>query len=110
MPLQLPGASASDAFETGTGVHAAAVIKAMDKGDDWLANRVYSGVPADLFGLSQNIRIGPMSGKSNVNWWLEKNGIAASDAVIQAILNRAKSSRKLLTDEELRETAAGAGA
>ena len=59
-----------DAFETGTGVHAAAVIKAFRKNDTWLANRVYSGVPADEFGLHQKIGIGPMSGKSNVIWWL----------------------------------------
>src|SRR5262249_56551676 len=50
----------SDAFETGTGVHAAAVIKAFRKGDTWLADRVYSGVPAGDFGLRQRIRIGPM--------------------------------------------------
>ena len=55
-----------DAFETATGVHAAAVIKAFRKNDTWLANRVYSGVPADEFGLSQKISIGPMSGRSNV--------------------------------------------
>jgi len=67
----------SDAFETGTGVHAAAVIKALRKGDTDLANRVYSGVPSDLFGLRQRIRIGPMSGKSNVTFWLEENDIAA---------------------------------
>ena len=65
-----------DAFETGTGVHAAAVIKALKRGDTWLANRVYSGVPADEFGLAQMISVGPMSGKSNVVWWLEHHGYA----------------------------------
>ena len=75
----------------------------MKKGDTWLANRVYSGVPSDLFGLSQRIRIGPMSGKSNVVYWLEANDIPATDAVVKAILTRAKSSRRLLTDEELHE-------
>ena len=63
-----------DAFETGTGVHAAAVIKAINRDDTWLANRVYSGVPADEFGLHQKIGIGPMSGKSNVIFWLRANG------------------------------------
>ncbi len=90
-----------DAFETGTGVHASAVIKALKKGDTWLANRVYSGVPSDLFGLSQKIAIGPMSGKSNVEFWLEQRGIARSDVLVDAILARAKSSRKLLGEEEL---------
>lgn len=90
-----------DAFETGTGVHASAVIKALKKGDTWLANRVYSGVPSDLFGLSQKIAIGPMSGKSNVEFWLEQRGHAKSDALVDAILAKAKGSRKLLSDEEL---------
>jgi 2-isopropylmalate synthase len=92
-----------DAFETGTGVHASAVIKALKKGDAWLANRVYSGVPSDLFGLEQKIAIGPMSGKSNVEFWLDKHGVARSDALIDAILARAKSSRKLLTDAQVME-------
>lgn len=96
----------SDAFETGTGVHAAAVIKAMKKGDAWLANRVYSGVPSDLFGLAQRIRIGPMSGKSNVVFWLEQNRIEPEETLVESILGRAKSSRKLLTDSELREQVA----
>src|SRR5215472_13039443 len=52
-----------DAFRTATGVHAAAIIKAMKKGDQELADAVYSGVPAHLFGLEQVVEIGPMSGK-----------------------------------------------
>jgi 2-isopropylmalate synthase len=66
-----------DAFETATGVHAAAVIKAFKKGDHWLANRVYSGVPADLVGLEQVIAVGPMSGKSNVTWFPRETRRAA---------------------------------
>ena len=100
----------TDAFEIGTGVHASAVIKAKNKGDDWLANRVYSGVPADLFGLAQKIRIGPMSGKSNVVFWLQQQGIDSTDAVVDAILTRAKSSRRLLTDEQIREVIEGSEA
>jgi 2-isopropylmalate synthase len=99
-----------DAFETGTGVHAAAVIKAMKKGDAWLANRVYSGVPSDLFGLSQKIAIGPMSGKSNVEWWLAEHGVPANDALVDAILARAKGSRRLLTDEQVLELVHAGGA
>ncbi len=90
-----------DAFETATGVHAAAVIKAFRKGDTWLADRVYSSVPAGEFGLQQRIRIGPMSGKSNVTFWLERHGIAASDAVVDRIFQAAKQSARLLTDEEI---------
>ncbi len=91
----------SDAFETGTGVHAAAVIKALRKQDAWLADRVYSGVPAGELGLSQKIRIGPMSGKSNVIYWLEQRGIAPTDALVDRIFKQAKASPRLLTDEEL---------
>ena len=91
----------SDAFETGTGVHAAAVIKAFRKGDTWLANRVYSGVPADMVGLEQSIKIGPMSGKSNVIWVLEKHGIEASETRIARVLDLAKNTTRLLTDAEV---------
>ncbi len=91
----------SDAFETGTGVHAAAVIKAFRKNDTWLANRVYSGVPADLVGLKQSIKVGPMSGKSNVSWVLEKHGMNATEECIQRVLDLAKTTPRLLSDEEV---------
>jgi 2-isopropylmalate synthase len=90
-----------DAFETGTGVHASAVIKAIRKGDTWLANRVYSGVPSDLFGLSQKIAIGPMSGRSNVEYWLDERKLPKSEALIETILTKAKASRRLLKEEQL---------
>jgi 2-isopropylmalate synthase len=90
-----------DAFETATGVHAAAVIKALRKGDDWLANRVYSGVPADVFGLEQRITIGPMSGRSNVTFWLEKRGYEPKGELVDTIFNAAKRSHRIFTDEEL---------
>ena len=96
-----------DAFETATGVHAAAVIKAFRKGDHWLANRVYSGVPADLFGLEQVIAVGPMSGKSNVTWFLEKRGIKASDEQVQRVLDLAKKTPRLLTEAEILSAAGG---
>ncbi len=91
----------SDAFRTGTGVHAAAVIKAYKKNDVHLANIVYSGVPSHLFGLDQVIEIGPMSGKSNVIYWLEKRGIPATDERVERIFNAAKQSDRLLTEEEV---------
>jgi 2-isopropylmalate synthase len=92
-----------DAFETATGVHAAAILKAMKKGDAWLADRVYSGVPAADFGREQEIAIGPMSGKSNVLHWLQKRGLPATDAAVNAILEKAKHSSRLLTDAEIEE-------
>lgn len=91
----------SDAFETGTGVHAAAVIKAFKKGDHWLANRVYSGVPADMVGLEQVIKVGPMSGKSNVIWFLEKHGVEPSERAVDNVLQLAKTTPRLLTDDEV---------
>jgi 2-isopropylmalate synthase len=96
----------SDAFRTATGVHAAAVIKAYKKNDVELANQVYSGVPSHWFGMEQKIEIGPMSGKSNVVFWLEKHGIAPDDGVVDRIFARAKQADRLLTEAEIREAAA----
>jgi isopropylmalate/homocitrate/citramalate synthase len=90
-----------DAFRTATGVHAAAVIKAKEKGDDWLANRVYSGVPAELFGCEQVIEIGPMSGDSNVVFWLEQRGIDPTPELVRAIIERAKQGNHLLEEAEI---------
>jgi isopropylmalate/homocitrate/citramalate synthase len=92
-----------DAFRTATGVHAAAVIKAIKKNDVELANAVYSGVPAQLFGMEQVIDVGPMSGKSNVLFWLERRGIPADDGTVDRIYARAKSSDHTLTEAEIRE-------
>lgn len=90
-----------DAFRTGTGVHAAAIIKARKKGDAWLADRVYSGVPAGMVGRTQTIEVGPMSGVSNVHCWLEDHGIPARPELVEAIFQRAKESDRILTDGEI---------
>jgi 2-isopropylmalate synthase len=90
-----------DAFRTGTGVHAAAIIKARKKGDDWLADRVYSGVPAAMVGRKQVIEVGPMSGISNVQCWLENHGIDPRPELVDAVFRRAKESDRLLSDEEI---------
>src|SRR5271168_598971 len=90
-----------DAFRTATGVHAAALIKAFKKNDIELANAVYSGVPAHLFGLEQLIEIGPMSGKSNILFWLERHHIPADEHLVNRILDAAKQSARVLTDSEL---------
>ena len=93
----------SDAFRTATGVHAAAVIKAFRKGETELANTVYSGVPSHLFGLEQIIDIGPMSGRSNVIFWLEKRGIQPREDRVTVIYEKAKKSDRLLTTKEVLE-------
>jgi isopropylmalate/homocitrate/citramalate synthase len=91
----------SDAFRTGTGVHAAAIIKARRKGDAWLADRVYSSVPAGVFGASQRIDVSPVSGLSNVRCWLEEHGYDASDqSLCDRLFAAAKDAARTLTDEE----------
>jgi len=92
-----------DAFRTGTGVHAAAIIKARRKGDEWLSDRVYSGVPASMVGRHQVIEVGPMSGLSNVQCWLESHGIEARPELVDAVFRRAKESDCVLEDEEILE-------
>jgi 2-isopropylmalate synthase len=92
-----------DAFRTATGVHAAAVIKAMKKRDDELTDAVYSSVPARMVGREQEIEVGPMSGRSNVIYWLKKRGIDAPDEVVDRIFARAKGSPTVLTEAEIRE-------
>jgi 2-isopropylmalate synthase len=93
----------ADAFRTATGVHAAAVIKAYRKDDPELANQVYSGVPSHWFGLEQKIEIGPMSGKSNVVFWLENHALDPTDERVERIFNRAKQADRLLTEKEILE-------
>ncbi len=92
-----------DAFRTATGVHASAVIKAYKKNDVELANAVYSGVPSHVFGMEQVIDVGPMSGKSNVLFWLERRGLNCSDEVVDNIYKRAKASDHTLTETEIME-------
>ena len=90
-----------DAFRTGTGVHAAAIIKAKKKGHAWLADRVYSSVPAQEFGLEQKIEISPVSGLSNVKYWLETHGYDPEDeAACRALFEAAKRTDRVLSDEE----------
>ncbi len=90
-----------DAFRTGTGVHAAAIIKARAKGDEWLADRIYSGVPAELVGCRQIIEIGPMSGESNVSYWLQERGYPKAPELVRAIFDHAKSSESVLSEDEV---------
>jgi len=91
-----------DAFRTATGVHAAAIAKAYKKNDPKLANAIYSGVPSHLFGLEQVIEVGPLSGKSNVIFWLERHGIEPADEIVERIFEAAKQSERVMTDAEIR--------
>jgi isopropylmalate/homocitrate/citramalate synthase len=90
-----------DAFRTATGVHAAAIVKAYKKNDSELANSIYSGVPSHLFGMEQVIEIGPLSGKSNVIYWLEKRGLPVTDELVERIFSAAKESDHVLKEPEI---------
>ena len=94
-----------NAFRTATGVHASAILKAQRK-DDALADAVYSAVPAGLFGREQEICVGAMSGASNVLHWLRAHGVPESEALVRAILERAKSTSHILSEDEIREIVA----
>jgi 2-isopropylmalate synthase len=100
IPLNYP-VFGRDAFRTATGVHAAAVIKSFKKGDMELVDMVYSGVPAGLFGLKQSIEVGPMSGKSNVIYWLESRGIEATEERVTRIYEQAKKSNAVLEEDDV---------
>jgi len=92
-----------DAFRTATGVHASAIIKAYRMKDHALVDAVYSGVPAGMVGREQEVEVGPMSGRSNVIFWLEKRGLTATDAIVDRIFARAKASACVLTEQEIRQ-------
>ena len=100
IPANTP-AIGKDAFETSTGVHAAAVLKAMRTGDPWLANRIYSGVPSEMLGREQKITVGPMSGEANVVAWLSKRQIECTPEMVGHILDVAKKGDHVLTDSEI---------
>ena len=97
-----------DAFRTGTGVHAAAVIKALNKGADWLADRVYSGVPAGWFGRRQVIEVSHMAGDSNIIFWLRQRGFEPTEERVSAVRTLAKAGSRVLEEDEILR-AIGAG-
>ncbi|HLF57034.1 MAG TPA: 2-isopropylmalate synthase, partial [Thermoanaerobaculia bacterium] len=98
-----------DAFRTQTGVHAAAILKAKAKGDVWLADRIYSGIPAALVGRKQEIEIGPMSGQANVVYWLAERGIPADPELVQELFRAGKEASSTLAEERLLEICRGRG-
>lgn len=100
VPADYP-AVGKDAFRTATGVHAAAIVKATKKGDTWLADAVYSGVPAAMVGREQDIEVGHYSGESNVVFWLQRRGIDPEPGLVRAVFDFAKSTNRTLTDTEL---------
>ena len=100
VPINYP-VFGDDAFRTATGVHAAAIIKAQKKGEDALADLVYSGVPAGMVGMHQVIEVGFMSGMSNIVHWLHAHGFEPEQRLVEAIFRAAKEHNRVLTDDEL---------
>lgn len=100
IPANYP-AVGRDAFRTSTGVHAAAIVKAMNRNEPWLVDAVYSGVPAHMVGRRQEIEIGFMSGASNVAFYLRQRGIEPTEGLVAQVLALAKSKRELLTEDEI---------
>jgi len=98
-----------DAFRTATGVHAAAVVKAARRGDEWLTDRIYSGVPAAMVGREQEIEIGPMSGVANVGYWLSRHGYEPDPTVIDHVFRAAKKAAAVLDDAEVTRLVREAG-
>ena len=105
IPANYPFAGA-DAFRTATGIHAAAIIKATERGELWLADRIYSGVPASMVGRRQEIEIGPMSGVSNVLFWLRARRLEFDEALVGEILELAKRTNRTLHAEEIERVVA----
>jgi len=101
IPFNYPIVGA-DSFRTATGVHAAAIAKALSKNDEWLAEHVYCGVPSSMVGREHTIEIGPMAGEHNVRFFLRKHKIEENPAYVAKILEVAKRSNRLLTDEDVR--------
>jgi 2-isopropylmalate synthase len=100
IPFNYPIVGA-DSFRTATGVHAAAIIKALSKNDAWLAERVYCGVPASMVGREHSVEIGPMSGENNVRFYLHKHQIDENPIYIEKILAAAKRSNRLLNESDV---------
>jgi isopropylmalate/homocitrate/citramalate synthase len=91
----------ADAFRTGTGLHAAVILKAQAAGDSTLADLLYSSLPAAAFGLVQQIAVTPASGRANVRSWLAAHGYDPDDAVLaDGLLAAAKRSDRALSDAE----------
>ena len=100
IPFNYPVVGA-DAFRTSTGVHAAAVVKAIEKNDQWLCDCVYCGVPSSMVGRKQGIEIGPMSGEHNVRFFLKERGIKDEPIFVEKILAAAKRSNILLSEKDV---------
>ncbi|MEW6758811.1 MAG: 2-isopropylmalate synthase, partial [Acidobacteriota bacterium] len=90
-----------DAFRTGTGVHASALLKARQMGDACLEDLMYSAVPASWVGRRQTIEVGPMSGDANIVAWLQDHREEVNQERVAAIRRLAKESDTMLSDDDI---------
>ena len=44
-----------------------------------------------------------MSGRSNIIYWLERNGFEVTDELVAHLFDLAKSQRRLMSDEEVKQ-------
>jgi 2-isopropylmalate synthase len=94
-----------EAFSHGSGVHAAAIRKALELGRPDLAGVVYSPIDPDVVNRTFGITVGRMSGRSNAILALRTLGIEPTQGLVQAVLAAAKASDFPLTNERIRELA-----
>lgn len=92
-----------NAFQTVSGVHAAAIYKAYCDKNNNLAEQVYSFIAPSLVGKNIKIGINYMSGKSNVLYWLKKHNVQPGEELVKKILKKAKKSIVPLSTEEIWE-------
>jgi 2-isopropylmalate synthase len=96
----------ADAFRIGSGAHATAMVKALRSGDRSLADVVCSAVPASLVGAEPRVDVSPVSGLSNVRWWLAQHGYDPGDLVLmRELLLAVKHTQRVASDDELRDLA-----
>lgn len=94
----------ADAFRSGTGAHATALVKALRAGDRSMADDVASAVPAGLVGAEHRVDVSPVSGLSNVRWWLAQHGYDPGDLVLmRELLLAVKQTQRVATDDELHD-------
>jgi isopropylmalate/homocitrate/citramalate synthase len=94
-----------EAFSHGSGVHAAAIRKALELGRPDLAGVVYSPIDPAVVKRTIGITVGRMSGRSNAILALRNLGIEPAEGLVSAVLAAAKTSDSPLTNERIRQLA-----
>jgi 2-isopropylmalate synthase len=84
-------------------VHAAAILKAQQKGEPLLKDTVYSSIAASLLGREQEVMIDSSSGVSNVRYWSFKAGIELDDDMINRVLAAADTSTRPLSEDQIKQ-------